>query len=62
MKSSILTNQLLTDISVATMAEGEAPYGLLKNAAIAIDGKNIAWVGSIEALPNKFSSWTVMPS
>jgi imidazolonepropionase len=43
---------LLTDATVATMTDG---YGLIDGAAVAIQGKNIAWVGPMADLPNTFS-------
>lgn len=40
------------------MVEGETPYGLIKNAAIAINNKTIAWVGSAEAMPDEYQAWS----
>jgi len=42
---------LLTDLNVATMAEGHGPYGVIENAAVAIADGRIAWIGPIEDLP-----------
>ena len=36
---------LLTDINVATMLPGGAPYGPIENAAIALANGSIAWIG-----------------
>ena len=45
--------RLLVDCCVATMAaDAEAPYGLIEDAAIAIAGERIAWVGPAAELPN----------
>jgi imidazolonepropionase len=41
---------LLTECHAATMA-GEAPYGVIHDAAIAIAGGRIAWVGEARVLP-----------
>ncbi|MEM1164176.1 MAG: imidazolonepropionase, partial [Pseudomonadota bacterium] len=41
---------LLTDLSVATMS-GDAPYGLIADAAIAVDGGAIVWVGPADKVP-----------
>ena len=42
---------LLTDVHLATMTEGAAPYGIVKDAAIAVSGGNIAWLGAQSELP-----------
>ena len=39
------------DLNVATMATGGAPYGQIKNAAIAIKDGRIAWLGPHSELP-----------
>ncbi|MDA0705125.1 MAG: imidazolonepropionase [Proteobacteria bacterium] len=44
---------LLTDISVATMREGAPDYGVLENAAIAIQGGILSWLGPRAELPAK---------
>ncbi|WP_347309697.1 imidazolonepropionase [Defluviimonas sp. SAOS-178_SWC] len=44
------TLRLLTNLSAATMT-GEAPYGLIEDAAIALDGGKVRWVGSRGDLP-----------
>jgi len=41
----------LSDLSVATMQDGAAPYGLIRDAAIVIDGARIAWVGPVAEAP-----------
>jgi imidazolonepropionase len=42
---------LLTDATLATMAEG---YGLIRDAAVAFDGDRIAWVGPTSDMPNLY--------
>ncbi|MCC5992797.1 MAG: imidazolonepropionase [Rhodobacteraceae bacterium] len=44
---------LLTNANIATM-DSAAPYGLLADGIIAIDGRQIAWVGSAQDLPAQF--------
>jgi imidazolonepropionase len=39
--------------SIATMAVGPIPYGLLRNAALAVKDGMIAWVGDIADLPGQ---------
>jgi len=41
----------LTDVHLATMSDGAAPYGIIKNGAVAIRGGRIAWVGPAAELP-----------
>lgn len=48
------SERLLTDMTVASMAGGGAPYGLIENAAIALGGDRIAWVGPGDAVPEEY--------
>jgi imidazolonepropionase len=41
----------LTDVHLATMCEGAAPYGIIENGAVAIAGGTIAWVGPAADIP-----------
>jgi imidazolonepropionase len=50
--------QLLTDIRVATMANG---YGLIDKAAIALKDGRIAWVGAEADVPLAFSGFAKSP-
>jgi imidazolonepropionase len=43
---------LLTHATLATMTEG---YGLMRDAAVAIEGGKIAWVGPLADLPSEYS-------
>ena len=49
--------QLLTDLHVATMAhgDGDTPYGVIRDAAIAIQDGKIAWVGPQTDVPADFA-------
>ncbi len=47
--------QVLTDLDAATMTEGGAPYGLVPDAAIALQDGRIAWVGPFVDLPSRFA-------
>lgn len=42
---------LLTDLNAATMAAGSDAYGAIPNAAIALAGGRIAWIGRQDQLP-----------
>jgi imidazolonepropionase len=42
---------LLTHATLATMNDG---YGLIHDAAVALDGERIAWVGAMDSLPAAF--------
>jgi imidazolonepropionase len=42
---------LLTDLNVATMADGCGPYGVIENAAVGIADGQIAWIGPRADLP-----------
>lgn len=49
--------QLLTNLDAATMAGGATPYGLIKDAAIAMLDGHIAWVGPCNDLPSKYRAF-----
>lgn len=49
MPRSVLANCVL-----ASMRAAEAPYGLMEDAAVAIEGGRIAWAGRAHALPAAF--------
>lgn len=49
--------KLLVDLRAATLGQTCAPYGMIENAAIAIDGGSIAWVGPLDDLPAEMSGF-----
>ena len=48
------TPQLLTDLHAATMTATGTPYGMIENAAIALEGGLIAWVGPEAEVPSSY--------
>jgi imidazolonepropionase len=44
-------DSLLTNVNLATMAEGHAPYGAIEHGALAIKNGRIAWLGAAADLP-----------
>ncbi|WP_108861064.1 imidazolonepropionase [Ruegeria sp. Alg231-54] len=48
---------VLLSTRVATMDDGAEPYGMVQDAALAVDGEKIAWIGSRNALPADYSDW-----
>jgi imidazolonepropionase len=51
--------KLLTNLTLASMVPGGAPYGLVEDAAIAIEAGRIAWAGAHADLPSQYASWQV---
>ncbi len=49
---------LLTDLHVATLAEGAADYGIVRDAALAVDDGEIAWLGPAAERPRKSAAET----
>ncbi|MCW2307699.1 imidazolonepropionase [Rhodobium gokarnense] len=45
---------LLVDARLATMETGAAPYGLVEDGAVALDGARIAWCGPLRDLPAEY--------
>jgi imidazolonepropionase len=48
---------VLVNCRAATMQADETPYGLVKDAAIALENGQIAWVGQAAALPEIYANW-----
>ena len=46
-------DSLWTNVNLATMAAGGAPYGAIENGALAIKDGRIAWVGAASELPHR---------
>jgi imidazolonepropionase len=46
-------DSLWTNVNLATVAEGGAPYGAVENGALAIRDGRIAWVGAASELPHR---------
>lgn len=46
--------RLLTNARLATMEPAAAPFGLIENGAVAIEGDSIAWCGDMGDLPESF--------
>lgn len=46
-----MTKRLLTNASLATLDESGAPYGMIEDGALMIDGEHISFVGKSDSLP-----------
>ena len=46
-------DSLWTNVNLATMAAGDAPYGAIENGALAVKDGRIAWVGAASELPHR---------
>lgn len=46
-----MPDHLFNGLTLATMAEGANPYGLMENGAVAVKGEHIAWAGPLADLP-----------
>ncbi|MDE9451988.1 imidazolonepropionase [Aliiroseovarius sp. Z3] len=47
--------QLLTDLHAVTMANNDAPYGMIRDAAIAVQDGRVAWVGPQADMPTEYT-------
>ncbi|MCV0352322.1 MAG: imidazolonepropionase [Nitratireductor sp.] len=52
-----MKQSVISGIRLASMCEGGAPYGLVEDAGIAIEGDIIVWAGAMSNLPERFSGW-----
>lgn len=53
-----MTNRyILTQITAATLTDPAAGYGLIRDAAIAIDGGVLSWIGPRADLPQDYANW-----
>lgn len=52
-----MSKLILDNATIATMAEGCVPYGLLESGAMAVDGDRIAWTGPVAERPARFAHW-----
>lgn len=51
------SNHLISEIAIATMVEGQADYGLIRDAAIAVADGHICWAGRLADLPGEYAGW-----
>ena len=51
-------DRLMTHVHLATMADTGQPYGAVENAALAIEGGRIAWLGPQEVLEAHAGNWS----
>jgi len=49
--------ELLTNLNLASMTAGNGEYGLVGNAAIAIEAGRIAWCGRYDEMPPDYAGW-----
>lgn len=47
---------LLTNLTAATLTDTGAPYGMIEDAAIVVEGSQIAWVGAKADLPSQYQT------
>ena len=52
-----MSRELLTNLKLATMERGARPYGLVDDAAVAVEDGRIAWCGPADAVPDDHSAW-----
>jgi imidazolonepropionase len=50
------SSTVFVNLNVATMAESDVPYGMIKNAAIAVVDGMIDWVGPVADLPEAYTA------
>lgn len=52
-----VVNTLFTNLAAATMAHDAAPYGMIKDAAIAVNDGHVCWVGSKDDVPAEYQAF-----
>ena len=52
-----MTDRVFINAALASLAEGQADYGLIKNGAMAVSEGIIKWTGEMSALPEVYKSW-----
>ncbi|MEM9630243.1 MAG: imidazolonepropionase [Pseudomonadota bacterium] len=53
-----MSQRLLTNARLATLAETGEPYGLIEDGALAIENDKISWCGKGLDLPERYSTWS----
>jgi imidazolonepropionase len=51
-----IEDQLFIDLRATTLAQSDTPYGLIEDAAIAVIGGKIEWVGQQDKLPTAYKT------
>lgn len=51
-----MNKRIFTDLNTASFASDSVPYGLINNAAIAVEGEKIFWAGSVDDIPQDLQS------
>lgn len=54
---NLLPEQVLTELRIATMVDGDAPYGLIEAGAIAVKDGHIVWVGPQSEMPSNYAGF-----
>ena len=55
-----MTQQLFTNVSLATLSGRAQPYGLIYDAALAVVNGQIEWVGAKADLPGAYRNWAAV--
>ena len=56
--TTLMTQQVLENLQLATMSTNGMPYGMVTDGAIVIDSATIAWCGRKAQLPEEYSNWS----
>lgn len=51
-----MNKRIFTNLNAASLASDSVPYGLINNAAIAVEGEKIFWAGSVDDIPQDLQS------